>query len=120
MSLQSLQPQVTPSMPVSCHDRLNGSRTETDVIEVSRDFLAQFSPYEIALLPETCRPPRLKDANDVSEYAFALVLHHCDHAGAPDYAVHRLVGFFSNATVRLSMILHLQAAGNDALGRESA
>jgi len=49
------------------------------------------------------------------------VRHHCDHGAPQDYAVHRLVVFFSNATVRLSQILHLQSAsGNDGEREESA
>jgi hypothetical protein len=120
MSIQSLNPQGFRSSP-TWQERLAGCHTEGEVLESARDFLAQFSPCEIAQLPEACRPPRLKDANDISEYAFTLVRHHCDNGVPPDYAVHRLVVFFSNATVRLSKILHLQSAsGNDGERKESA
>jgi len=120
MSIHPLNPQGFRST-LTWQERLAGCHTEREVMECARDFLAQFSPYEIAQLPEACRPPRLKDADDISEYAFGLVRHHCDHGAPHDYAVHRLVVFFSNATVRLSQILHLQSAsGNDEGEREDS
>src|SRR5262249_39113491 len=42
------------------------------VLAVARDYLAQVSPEEVALLPEECRPMRLVDADDVANYAFEL------------------------------------------------
>ena len=120
MSVHPLDPQGFRST-LTWHERVAGCHTEAQVLECARDFLAQFSPYEIALLPEVCRPPRLRDADDISEYAFSLVRHHCDHGAPHDYSVHRLVVFFSNATVRLSKIMHLQSAsGNDGEREESA
>ena len=109
-------------MPQGWQDRLTHAQTETDVVEVARDFIAQFSPYEIAALPESCRPPnRVKDANDITEYAFTLVRHHCDNGEPHDYAAHRLTNFFSNAAVRLSKILHAQSlSDNDEADQQSA
>ena len=120
MSIHPINPQGIRST-LTWQDRLAGCHAEGEVIEYARDFLAQFSSYDIAQLPEACRPPRLKDAENISEYGFGLVRHHCDHGAPHDYAVHRLVVFFSNATVRLSQILHLQsAAGNDGARQDSA
>ena len=106
-------------MPYGWQDRLNGCLTETEVLDVARDFLAQFSPYEIASLPELCRPPRLKDSHDITGYAFTLVRHHCDNGEPHDYAAHRLTNFFSNAAMRLSQILHAQSL-TDGAEQESA
>lgn len=109
-------------MPQSWQDRLSRARTEAEVVEVGKDFIAQFSPYEIAALPEVCRPPkRLSDANDITEYAFSLVRHRCDGGEPSDYSAHRLTNFFSNAAVRLSQILHAQSrSSSDDAQQESA
>jgi len=105
----------------SWEERLGVCETETDILEACRDFLAQFSPYEIVALPEVCRPPRLKDGGDISDYAFTLVRHHCDHGEPHDYAVHRLVRFFSSASSRLSQILrHRPFSTNDGAEGEPA
>ena len=120
MSIHPLDPPGFHST-LMWQERLDGCHSQRDVTECARDFLAQFSPYEIALLPEACRPPRLSGGDDISEYAFSLVRHHCDHGAPHDYSMHRLVVFFSNATVRLSKIMHLHSAsGNDDGVREES
>lgn len=82
--------------------RLRAADTEQEVVDVARDFLATFSPYDFARLPDELRPGRLVDGNDVSDLAFTLVRH--AHDRDPDSArcIHRLTTFFSQAAVRLS------------------
>jgi hypothetical protein len=106
-------------MPTSWADRLRSATAEAEVIETVRDFIAQFSPYEVARLPEVCRPPRIKDGNDITEYAFMLARHHCDDGEGVEYLVHKLRTFFSDATHRLSQILHENAQSEDD-SRQSA
>ena len=56
--------------------RLDSSHSEAEVLNVAREFLAQFEPVELRSLPEACRPPaRLQAADEVSIYAFELVRH---------------------------------------------
>lgn len=108
-------------MPQGWHDRLARAQTEADVVEVARDFIARLTPYEIVALPEPCRPPkRFTDASDITEYAFALVRHHCDSGEPQDYAAHRLANFFSNAAERLSKILHARSLVNSEDDQRSA
>jgi hypothetical protein len=92
-------------MPLSWQGRLVAASSVADVIEVARSFVATFTPLEIARLPEACRPPELANANDVSEYAFALVRHNCDENDGSARLAYRLVSFFSNASIRLSRML---------------
>jgi len=95
---------------VSWSHRLATSSTEAQVVDVARDFLATFSPYDLARLPESCRPGRIVDANDVNELAFILVRHdHDDSLGTPR-AIHRLTTFFGNASLRLSELMAEQRA----------
>lgn len=108
-------------MPLSWQHRLTDASTESGVVDVARDFVAQFSPYEIATLPHHCRPGKFHDSTDLTEYAFALVRHRCDDGEGSTYIMHRLADFFSQATVRLSQILHANNQRENAQdGRQSA
>jgi hypothetical protein len=55
--------------------------------------------------PVTRRPPELANANDISEYAFALVRHNCDDNDGSARLAYRLASFFSNASIRLSRMV---------------
>jgi len=52
--------------------RLKGAHSNREVIDLARDFIAQWTPAEIAELPESCRPGQMKGAEDLAYYAFAL------------------------------------------------
>ena len=93
-------------MPVTWQERLHSAQTESDVVQVAREYIAGFSPAEIVLLPEPCRPQRIVDGNDITEYAFALARHRCDDGVGAENAAHRLAAFFSGATAQLARILH--------------
>src|SRR4051794_31516593 len=102
----SFYPGSHPSrlVAVSWSDRLDAARNENELLEVARDFLATFSPYDLARLPESMRPGRLVDANDVSELAFTLLSHRAhDVKGAR--GLPRLRRFFTHASVRLSELM---------------
>ena len=89
---------------VSWPQRLKGARTEAEVVAIARDFLATFSPYDLARLPEVLRPGRIVDGNDVNEIAFTLVRHDHDDSHGTARCIHRLTNFFTNASVRLTEI----------------
>jgi hypothetical protein len=102
-----------PLMPLSWEDRLDAASTESAVLGVARDFIAQFTPEEIHRLPAACRPGRFVDAEDISSYALALVRHNCESDERTSMLVHKLVAFFSNASIRLSQILARSNATED-------
>jgi len=84
--------------------RIEAARTEQEVLEVTREFLATFTPRELATLPRACDPPlKLVDRDDISGYAFDLVRHRCKLVEENEL-VHRLSGFFTNASIRLTHI----------------
>jgi hypothetical protein len=89
---------------VSWAQRLKAARDEAEVVATARDFLATFSPYDLARLPEACRPGRLVDGNDVNELAFILVRHDHDDGRGTARCINRLTRFFTNASVRLSEV----------------
>jgi hypothetical protein len=93
--------------------QLDRASSSADVVGLARDYLAQFSPYELHELPEPCRPPgKIVDGEDITSYAFALVQQDCngiENAGL----IHRLAHFFSSASVRLSQVIAQESCGQD-------
>ena len=82
--------------------RLRSAHSEQEVVDVARDFLAIFSPYDLARLPSELRPGRIVDGNDVSDLAFTLVRQLHDDAQGSARCIHKLTQFFTQASVRLS------------------
>ena len=52
--------------------RLEDAESESEVVAVVRDCLAQLTPDEVKCLPEDCMPWRIRDHQDVAEYALRL------------------------------------------------
>jgi hypothetical protein len=100
-------PKRTADTPqVTWQSQLSLACETAEVISIAKDFLASFTPYEIASLPEPCRPPpRLVDADDVNSYAVDLVRHICDEAGVSAEIIHRLAAFFADAAARISRLM---------------
>ena len=86
-------------------ERLKLAHTEEEIIAVSREFLASFDDYELRFLPVRCLPRVLLCANDVSTYAFDLVVHRCEEMDASARLVRRLAEFFTFASIRVSEIM---------------
>jgi hypothetical protein len=105
MSIHQLHPQ---GRPMSWQDQLDHANTEADVVAVVREFMATISPYEAARLPESLRPRKITDANDVTTYAFDLVRGDIADNEGTQRALHRLAHLFSRASIRLSAILSEQ------------
>ena len=79
---------------------------EEDVIQLVRDHMARWSPEELARLPEECRPARIRDADDISQWAYVLASCHCAGTG-PEYddsLVDRMLEFVTQAALRVSEI----------------
>ena len=87
-------------MTVNWHGRLSSAASEAEVLDVVRDFMAT-----IARLPEPCRPRKMVDASDITNYAFVIVRHHCDDGEGTARVAHKLASFFSSASIRLSQLL---------------
>jgi len=84
--------------------RLKLARAEEEVMALARDYLASFDDYELRFLPVRCQPRVLLCANDVSTYAFDLVVHRCDEMDASARLVRTLAEFFTFASIRMSEI----------------
>jgi hypothetical protein len=105
MSVHQFYPAGDAPMTISWQVRLDAARTEAEVVDAVRDFMATISPYDIARLPERCRPRKIVDASDITHYAFVIVRHHCDQGESSSRVAHKLASFFTSASIRLSHIL---------------
>ena len=90
---------------------IRASTQEEQVIDLVRDHMARWSPEEIARLPKDCRPPRIRDAEDISRWAFELASTHCSQRmNADDEALlDGMLEFVTHAAVRLSELKAFEA-----------
>jgi hypothetical protein len=77
-----------------------------EIVTAARDFVARWSPDDLAAIPPHLRPRKIVDAEDVNSYAVDLVQQQqfaMDPRSAPQ--LHEMANFFSSASNRLSQIL---------------
>jgi len=87
------------------HGRLHEALSPDDVVMIARDYMALWTPEELALVPAALRPGKIVDADDIGTHALALVQAQFDRGTEEEAAVHKLATFFSAALLRLSQIL---------------
>lgn len=93
---------------------LDAAQDPHDVLQAARDFMASFTPHEVELMPEECRPRKLVDGEDIARYSYDLATHRGD--GSPGAAlVEVFATFFADASQRLAVV-----SRNPASERESA
>jgi hypothetical protein len=104
---------------VGWDERLDLCDTEQEVVQVAREFLALLEPWEIALLPAPCKPPKLLTALGLAEYAFEVVCWERDHSDS-SLVVRRLATFFARASIRLTQLAMRGANDGEPEARQSA
>jgi hypothetical protein len=85
---------------------LDAANSETEVMYIARDYSAMLSRAEVARLPEHCRPPMLRDADDLSSWGIELLrakLAICADTDAVPLIL-AVEGFLSAAMHRLAEI----------------
>ncbi len=95
---------------------LDNAATPAEVVAIVRDYLAMWSPEEIALLPERARPPHVRDSTDVEElHRSAVEAFRKSRASGDALALLRkLTGFVASASVRLAQLHEATAAETEA------
>ena len=102
------------TMGLSWIDRIDSATSAAEILDVVRVYTAGITPAEFALLPVRCRPRKLVDAADLSEYALDLVRETC-RADEPSPLVLKMAAIVSHAATRASEIL---GVANDSAGEE--
>lgn len=90
--------------PEDWRNLILASAQEDEVVELVRDHLARWSTEEIVRLPADCRPRRIHDAEDISQWAFALATNHCagTAAGEDERLLEQMLEFVTQAAIRIS------------------
>src|SRR5665213_461422 len=92
-------------MPTLFH-QLDRATRVSDVVAITRDYLAGWSPEEIARLPRTVRPGRIRDEVDVIDLHTRLVDEYraTRLSGDELTALQRLTGFLVQAALRINKL----------------
>ena len=86
-------------------DLLAAATTPGQVIAVVRDFMATWTPQELAALPADCQPPnKFGLPEDIVLYTLMLVDHEMKERER-DAGVLRMSAFFSEATRRVTQLM---------------
>lgn len=93
----------------SWSDQLASTTTAEDVARVAQDFIATWTPEELATLPSALQPPKMKFPEQVVDYAFTLVRAHVDGQSAND-ALTRMATFFAEASWRVAAAMSAREA----------
>lgn len=83
--------------------RLRAAASETEVVRVVRDFLAEWRPEELARVPRVCRPGKIRDGEDIADCAFALTKARMQDPEAGPLMI-EMESFFAQACTRISEI----------------
>jgi hypothetical protein len=98
---------------IAWYHLIENSTSGPEVVAVARDYIASWTPHEISLLPEPCRPGKLRDAYDIE------VLHDClveeyrsSHATGEELSrLQELTSFLVHAMQRLAELAKQSAQG---------
>ena len=94
------------------YHQVDNAKTPLEVVAVARDYLASWGPHEISLLPETLRPARMRDEQDI-EILHAKVIDEyraTKASGDALDALQRMTSFVVRAAVRIAE-LHAKLTG---------
>jgi hypothetical protein len=88
------------------HAFLIVAHTEEDVIRLTREYVATWSPEHIAQLPAECRPGRIRSGEDIGQWAYELAQAHCSlrFADDDDRLVASLLAFTAEAAARIAEV----------------
>lgn len=74
-----------------------------EVVDIARDYFATWTPQEVARLPPTCRPGRVRDPSDIEDmHACAVDAYRSTRASGEELkALQLLTSFLVHASLRL-------------------
>lgn len=93
-------------MPTSWFRQMEGSRSESEVVAIARDYFAMWTPEEIGILPPAIRPPHIRDATDLEELnrRAVEVFRETRATGEELNLLQRLTGFVGRSCVRIAQL----------------
>lgn len=84
--------------------QIDEASSAREVVAIARDYLATWTPKDLAKLPRECRPGRVKSPGDLEQLHACLVEEYRQNrlAGEELSALQRLTSFVVRASVRLA------------------
>jgi len=106
-------------MMTSWFAQIDRAKSIPETLSVARDYVAGLSPKELAMLPENCRPGRLRDAQDIETlHAFLVESYRESRATGPELeTLQRLTSFMVRVSIRLSELGAGSGSSGDAGGQ---
>lgn len=91
---------------LSWFQQIDAAKSPTEVVAVTRDYLASWTPEELARLPSPCRPGRVKDEQDINGLHVCLVEEYGRNRLSGDAlsALQRLTSLIVRASVRIAQL----------------
>ena len=107
-------------MTPSWFRQLDQATSVAEVVAITRDYFAMWSPEEIVQLPKPCHPARFRDATDLE------TLHRCaveafrkTRAAGPELELlKKLTGFIGRACVRIAQLNGEAASADESESRQ--
>ena len=93
-------------MLLSWFQQIDAAKSPNEVVAVTRDYLATWTPDELGLMPEPCRPGRVKDAQDIEHLHVHLVEEYGRNrlGGEALVSLQRMTSFIVRASVRIAQL----------------
>ena len=103
-------------LPPDWRSVVRSAATEEELVSITRDYLACWSPEEIARLPAECRPGRVRDGQDIGQWAFELASRHLAGGLSPEgeAMLLKFMLFATEATERLARLKATERARAEA------
>lgn len=84
-------------------ESLRAATSEQEVVRLAQDYLALWSPEELASIPRHCRPGHVRDAEDIADAAMELTRARIG-SFEEESRLTEMETFFAQACVRLSQL----------------
>jgi hypothetical protein len=85
-------------------DQLDAAKAVSEVVSIVRDYLATWTPAELARLPVPCRPIKIRDESDIASMHEHLAEEYRTTRASGDAltSLQRLTAFVVRASVRIA------------------
>lgn len=105
---------------VTWYRLLDNATNSLEVVAIARDYLATWTPDEIARLPAAVRPGKLRDERDIEDLHSTLVAEYRDTVatGPALEALQRLTTFMVRATIRIAELTEPKVTGEAASSKQ--
>jgi hypothetical protein len=105
----------------SWYGQIQAAPTIADVVAIVRDYIALWSPEEMAMLPVAARPGRVRDAADVIELHEKLVEEYriTRASGEALALLQRFTGFLVRASLRMAELSREEGGLEEGAARKA-